>query len=76
MTDPSTRHGRSPENLSPGQDTASAKEDQNTHDPSGGDRWIWGVWLIIAVIAIGILPLTTRGLEMARAIASFCGFPI
>jgi hypothetical protein len=42
----------------------------------GGDRIIWTIWLIIAVISIGLLPLTTRGMEIARAVASFCGYAL
>lgn len=76
MADQSKTHGRHPDTASQEQDTEQAKMGTNSDASSGGDRWIWGVWLIIAVIAIGILPLTTRGLEMARAIASFCGFPV
>ncbi len=57
-------------------DASPTNEDDNAMETAGGDRWIWAVWLIIAVISIGILPLTTRGLDMARAIASFCGFPV
>lgn len=49
---------------------------ENTTDKSSGDRLIWTIWLFIAVISIGLLPLTTRGMEVARAVASFCGFPL
>jgi hypothetical protein len=42
----------------------------------GGDHIIWTIWLIIAVISIGLLPLTTRGMEIARAVASFCGYAL
>ena len=45
-------------------------------DTGGGDRIIWTIWLIIAVISIGLLPLTTRGMEIARAVASFCGYAL
>ena len=45
-------------------------------DAGGGDRIIWIIWLIIAVISIGLLPLTTRGMEIARAVASFCGYAL
>jgi Ca2+/H+ antiporter len=69
-------HDRYPDQSLAAQDTPHAEGDHNAHESSGGDRWIWAVWLIIAVISIGILPLTTRGLDMARAIASFCGFPV
>lgn len=76
MADQPKTHDRCPDQSLAAQDTPHAEDDHNAHKSSGGDRWIWTVWLIIAVISIGILPLTTRGLDMARAIASFCGFPV
>lgn len=37
------------------------------------DRWIFGVWIGIALIAVAILPFAARFKEVAVAIASFCG---
>jgi len=76
MADHLKSHNRHTDQSMPVQDAPHAEDDHSTQESSGGDRWIWAVWLIIAVISIGILPLTTRGLDMARAIASFCGFPV
>ena len=41
-----------------------------------GDRWIIGVWIVIALIAVAILPFASRMGDVARAIASFCGITI
>ena len=57
-------------------DSGFDKHVDNGGDTSGGDRIIWTIWLIIAVISIGLLPLTTRGMEIARAVASFCGYAL
>ena len=43
---------------------------------TSGNRLIWTIWIVIAVISIGLLPLTTRGLDIARAVASFCGYAL
>jgi len=40
------------------------------------DRWIWGVWIAVALLSVAILPFATRMGEVARAIAQFCGFPM
>ena len=40
------------------------------------DRWIIGVWIVIALIAVAILPFASRMGDVARAIASFCGITI
>ncbi|MCE2517614.1 MAG: hypothetical protein J4F41_07250 [Alphaproteobacteria bacterium] len=37
------------------------------------DRWIWGVWIAVALLAVAILPFASRAREVAVAIASFCG---
>ncbi|MEC8727287.1 MAG: hypothetical protein ACPHW3_00915 [Candidatus Puniceispirillales bacterium] len=52
------------------------KSSENQSGDAGADRVIWTIWLIIAVISIGLLPLTTRGMEIARAVASFCGYSL
>jgi hypothetical protein len=52
------------------------KSSENESGDAGADRFIWTIWLIIAVISIGLLPLTTRGMEIARAVASFCGYSL
>ena len=41
-----------------------------------GDRWIIGVWIVVALIAVAILPFASRMGDVARAIASFCGITI
>lgn len=40
------------------------------------DRWIWGVWIVIALIAVAALPFSARLQGVAEAVASFCGFSI
>ena len=40
------------------------------------DRWIWGVWVVIALVAVAILPFASRMGDVARAIASFCGITL
>lgn len=52
------------------------KSSENQSGDARADRVIWTIWLIIAVISIGLLPLTTRGMEIARAVASFCGYSL
>lgn len=47
-------------------------ENTSTRD----DRWIWGVWIVAALIAVAILPFASRFQDVARAVASFCGIPI
>ena len=37
------------------------------------DRWIWGVWIVVALVAVAILPFASRARDVAVAIASFCG---
>ena len=37
------------------------------------DRWIWGVWIVIALLSVAVLPFASRFREVAVAIASFCG---
>ena len=50
------------------------EHDLNIDNDTSGNRLIWTIWIVIAVISIGLLPLTTRGLDIARAVASFCGY--
>ena len=40
------------------------------------DLWIFGVWIVVALIAVAILPFASRMGDVARAIASFCGFTL
>ena len=40
------------------------------------DRWIFGVWILVALIAVAILPFASRMGDVARAIASFCGITL
>jgi hypothetical protein len=40
------------------------------------DRWIWGVWIAVALLAVAVLPFASRFREVAAAIASFCGITI
>lgn len=40
------------------------------------DRWIWGVWIVVALIAVAALPFSARLQGVAKAVASFCGFSI
>ena len=51
---------------------------RNRQPRAGGDgspdRWIWGVWVVVALLAVAILPFATRLDGVARAIARFCGF--
>jgi len=49
---------------------------QRPEDARDADRWIWGVWIAVALISVAILPFATRMGEVARAIAQFCGFPM
>lgn len=62
---------------------ASDRDDKNPEDNpednlvvDHGDRWIYGVWIVIALIAVAILPFASRMGDVARAIASFCGITI
>ena len=41
-----------------------------------GDRWIIGVWVFVALLAVAILPFASRMGEVAQAIASFCGISL
>ena len=54
--------------------------DQGEHNQSPvidhSDRWIYGVWIVMALVAVAILPFASRMGDVARAIASFCGFTI
>ena len=54
--------------------------DQGKRDQSAvinhSDRWIYGVWIVMALVAVAILPFASRMGDVARAIASFCGFTI
>ena len=43
---------------------------------ASADRWIWGVWVAAALLAVVILPFATRLDGVARAIARFCGFGV
>ncbi len=45
-------------------------------DEDKTSRGVIVVWIIIALLAIAALPFTARGYEVARAIASFCGFTL
>ena len=40
------------------------------------DRWIWGVWVAVALIAVAILPFASRFQDVALAIAAFCGIKV
>jgi len=61
-----------------------AKENNNQPPPTDdgapvldhADRWIYGVWIVVALIAVAILPFASRMGDVARAIASFCGFTL
>ena len=64
---------------SPGWNSLSARRNKRSRaDGAGGgaspDRWIWGVWVAVALVAVAILPFATRLDGVARAIARFCGF--
>ena len=67
--------------------TTSTSDNQHHDHPQGhqqdlapviehSDRWIIGVWIVIALIAVAILPFASRMGDVARAIASFCGITI
>ena len=43
---------------------------------ASADRWIWGVWVAVALLAVAILPFASRLDGVARAIARFCGFSV
>ena len=45
-------------------------------DDANADRWIWGVWIVVALVAVAILPFASRFQDVARAVASFCGIKI
>ncbi|XDZ66295.1 hypothetical protein AB8880_02550 [Alphaproteobacteria bacterium LSUCC0684] len=45
-------------------------------DARRADRWIWGVWIAVALLSVAILPFATRLGEVSRAIARFCGFAL
>ena len=47
--------------------------DDDAANVTDGDKWIWGVWIVIALISVAILPFASRFKEVAVAIASFCG---
>lgn len=69
-------------------DKTPSTSDNHQHDhPQGhqqdlapviehSDRWIIGVWIVVALIAVAILPFASRMGDVARAIASFCGITI
>ena len=48
-------------------------ENRGGHADDGADRWIWGVWVVVALLAVAVLPFASRFREVAVAIASFCG---
>lgn len=50
--------------------------DQRPEDTRRADRWIWGVWIGVALLSVAILPFSSRMGEVARAVAHFCGFPM
>ena len=59
--------------------------DDNTTDPqraadaaadASADRWIWGVWIVVALVSVAVLPFASRFKEVATAIASFCGITL
>ena len=52
------------------------EHDLNIDNDTSGNRLIWTIWIVIAVISIGLLPLTTRGVDIARALATFCGYAL
>jgi len=54
--------------------TSSADDDAPILDRA--DRWIFGVWILVALIAVAILPFASRMGDVARAIASFCGITL
>ena len=45
----------------------------NPAPPDHADRWIWGVWIVVALLSVAVLPFASRFREVAVAIASFCG---
>ena len=51
------------------------ESENNTELPAqdNADRWIWGVWITVALLAVAVLPFASRFREVAVAIASFCG---
>jgi hypothetical protein len=63
-----------------GQQRPENASQNSPRDSSGlvdkSDRWIWGVWIVVALIAVAILPFATRLQEVAVAIASFCGIAL
>jgi len=40
------------------------------------DRWIWGLWIGVALFSVAVLPFASRFGDVAKAIAQFCGFGI
>jgi len=49
---------------------------EQPEDARHADRWIWGVWIAIALLSVAILPFATRLGDVGRAIAQFCGFAL
>ena len=62
--------------LTPNEHPQDQQHDQAPVVIEHGDRWIIGVWIVIALIAVAILPFASRMGDVARAIASFCGITI
>ena len=53
------------------------EDDRETPDNARhADRWIWGVWIGVALLSVAILPFATRLADVGRAIAQFCGFAL
>ena len=48
----------------------------NADQKDNADRWIWFVWVGVALVAVAILPFASRFQEVANAVAVFCGFTI
>ena len=40
------------------------------------DRSVWLIWLVLILLAIGILPFAVRNLEIVRQVAIMCGFTL
>lgn len=63
--------------LQPAEKAGAEHKDSETIAAAEKDiRRLWIAWVIIALIAVAILPFAARSSSIARAIASFCGFTI
>jgi hypothetical protein len=50
--------------------------EETASDTDHADRWIWGVWIVVALISVAILPFSSRFHAVARTIAQLCGFEL